>query len=82
MQLEDEFTVPESEPSPHAWAEVVDSVGAPRVPRRAEPAQRRTPEVVDLLDAAGGPALKRVAPVVAAGAAVAVLAWRWRHRSS
>lgn len=75
-------TGPESEPSPHSWAEAVDPVGAPHAPRSAEPAQRRTPDAIDLLDAAGAPVLKRVAPVVAAGAAVAVLAWRWRARRS
>lgn len=49
-------------------------------PRVVQPRGRPTPEAVDLLDVAGAPVARRVLPVLAALALVAVVVWLIRRR--
>src|SRR5699024_11940335 len=45
----------------------------------SEPTYVRSPEPIDLLESAGAPVLKRLAPVVG-GPVLVLLLWRWRRR--
>ncbi len=79
----DELTVTDSSPG-HTGngqeAAEATATRAPAEPRRFEPYEA---EPVDLLDAAGMPVLKRLAPVVAGAAAVAIVVWlRLRRRGA